>query len=135
MTVFASLRLLAQYEAESAGAGGILFLLIWLAIAVLVIAGVWKAFAKAGEPGWACLIPIFNLYVMLRIAGKPGWWLLLYLIPGVNLVVTIIVALSIAENFGKGAGFAIGLVFLAPIFWIILGFGSAVYRPVVRPAG
>ena len=112
------------------GAGGALFFVIWLAIMLAVIAGCWKMLAKAGQPGWGILIPIFNIYLMIKVAGRPGWWLLLMLIPIVNFVVSIIIAIDIAQNFGKGIGFALGLIFLGFIFYPILGFGEAQYRPV-----
>jgi hypothetical protein len=112
----------------------IIVLLIQLAIVILIIAGIWKTFAKAGQPGWAAIIPIFNVYVLLKIANRPWWWLLLMLIPLVNLVIAIIVALDVAKAFGKSTGFGIGLVFLGFIFYPILGFGSATYTQPVRTA-
>jgi hypothetical protein len=108
--------------------------LIQLAIIVAVIAGVWKTFTKAGQPGWAAIIPIYNVYILLKIANRPWWWLLLMLIPLVNLVIAIIVALDIAKAFGKGVGFGIGLALLGFIFYAILGFGSATYTQPVRTA-
>ncbi|HUU21388.1 MAG TPA: DUF5684 domain-containing protein [Phycisphaerae bacterium] len=102
--------------------------IIWLAVVVLTIVGMWKVFTKAGQPGWAAIIPIYNWYVLLQIAGKPTWWLILILlVPVANLVCAILALLAVAERFGKGAGFAVGLVFLAPIFFPILGLGSAQY--------
>ncbi len=98
-----------------------------LAVIVFVIAGLWKTFMKAGHPGWAAIIPIYNLYVICKIAGRPGWWLLLYCIPVVSLIIAIIVAIDVAKAFGKGTGFGLGLAFLAPIFYPILGFSEAVY--------
>ncbi len=98
-----------------------------LAFVILIIAGMWKAFVKAGQPGWASLIPIYNTIVLLQIADKPIWWILLLLIPFVNLIVIILVCVAIAEKFGKGAGFGIGLAFLSFVFFPILGFGSATY--------
>lgn len=118
---------LAQEEV-AAGIGGALFFVFYLAIIVLFIAGMWSTFAKAGQPGWGRLIPILNVYFLLKITGKPGWWLLLYLIPIVNIIVTIIVSIDIAKNFGYGVGFGLGLAFLGPIFFLILGFGSAQYQ-------
>jgi hypothetical protein len=102
--------------------------IIALVIAVLMIAAMWKVFAKAGQPGWACLIPIYNLYVMCKVAGRPGWWLLLMLIPFVNFIIVIILCIDIAKSFGNGVGFGLGLAFLGIIFWPILGFGSAQYQ-------
>jgi hypothetical protein len=105
-----------------------LMVLISLAVTVVIIAGLWKTFAKAGKPGWACLIPIYNAWVMLAIAGKPGWWLLLLFVPLVNIIVWFLVGIALAERFGKGAGFGVGLVLLGFIFFPILGFGDAEYR-------
>lgn len=78
----------------------------------------------------AAIVPIYNAYVFLQIAGKPGWWLVLLLIPIVNLVVGIIAMLSFCKNFGKGGGFAAGMIFLPIIFYPILAFGDAAYAPV-----
>ena len=103
-------------------------LLFSLAIAVLIVAGFWKVFTKAGHPGWAAIIPIYNLYILLKIAGRPGWWLLLFIVPVVNFVIAIIVAIDVAKSFGKGTGFGVGLAFLGPIFYPILGFGEATYQ-------
>ncbi len=100
-----------------------------LAFGAFILVALWKVYEKAGKPGWAALIPFYNAYVLLKIAGRPGWWLLLILVPLVNLVITIIVALDVAKAFGKGTGFGIGLFFLSFIFYPILGFGSATYRP------
>ena len=86
-----------------AGAG--VLLIIAMAIAIFMIAAVWKVFTKAGQPGWAVLIPIYNVYILLKIAGKPGWWLLLMFIPLVNLVVGILAVVGLSANFGKGGGF------------------------------
>jgi hypothetical protein len=69
-----------------------------------------------------------NVYTLLKIAGRPGWWLLLLLIPLVNLIIGILLALDLAKSFGKGAGFGLGLAFLGPIFYPILGYGSATYK-------
>jgi len=85
------LTLLAQQDGGGGGLGGMLAFLIWLAIVVLVIAGCWKMFVKAGQPGWGILIPIYNAYLMVKIAGRPGWWLILFFIPLVNLIVSILI--------------------------------------------
>ena len=116
-------------DSAAAAAIGTGMVIVMLAIAVLVIAAMWKVFTKAGEPGWAALIPIYNVIVLLKIAGKPAWWIVLMLIPFVNLVVAIIVAVAVARNFGRGAGFGLGLAFLAPVFYPILAWGDARYQP------
>src|SRR3954470_1408165 len=98
---------------------GLGFTLVMLAFAIVMIASVWVVFSKAGEPGWAVLIPIYNAIVFLKVARKPLWWILLFLIPFVNIVIAILVAIAIANNFGKSTGFGIGLAFLGFIFYPI----------------
>ena len=100
----------------------------WFGITVFLIASVWKVFAKAGEPGWASIIPIYNTYILLKIGGKPGWWLLLMLLPLVNIVVTVTTSIAVAERFGRSQAFGVGLAFLGFIFYPILGFGGSTYR-------
>lgn len=124
--------LLAQQNSSGGGIGAAIFMIIELAIAVLVIAGLWKVFVKAGQPGWGAIIPIYNAYLLIKIAGRPGWWLLLLFIPLVNFVILILVAIDVAKNFGKGAGFGLGLAFLGFIFYPLLGFGDAQYQPQGR---
>ncbi len=94
---------------------------------VIEIVGAWLMFEKAGEPGWAVIIPIYNLLIAIKIAGKPWWYLLLLMIPVVNIVIIIITLDGLSKNFGKSTGFTVGLFFLRWIFIPILGFGKAVY--------
>lgn len=115
-------------------APGPLFWIFWTAFMILMIAGVWKIFTKAGQPGWASIVPIYNWYVWCKIVGRPGWWVILFFIPFVNLIVGIILCIDLAKSFGKGVGFGIGLILLPVIFCPILGFGSAQYqRPAAAP--
>ena len=114
---------------EAEAAGSFIFLLVWLAIVVFFIVSMWRVFEKAGEPGWAALIPIYNGVVICRVGGKPGWWVILMFIPVVSIVIWILVCLGIAECFGQGAGFAIGLFFLGFIFFPILAFGNYEWAP------
>ena len=102
--------------------------LIGIAFGVFMLIAQWKIFTKAGKPGWAILIPFYNIWVMLEIVGRPGWWLLLMLIPGVNAVIGIIVLVDLAKSFGKEVGFAIGMLLLPYIFFPILGYGKAQYQ-------
>jgi hypothetical protein len=106
--------------------------LIYIAVIVLVIAGFWQVFTKAGEEGWKSIIPIYNTIVELKIVGRPWWWLLLLFIPIVGLIIYIIVMNDLSKSFGKGAGFTVGLVLLPFVFVVILGFGAATY---VGPGG
>lgn len=126
--------ILAQSNAEldtatGAAAGAVLLLtLIYLAVVVLVIASMWKVFTKAGKPGWAAIVPIYNTIVLLEIVGKPTWWIILLLIPFVNIIVLLIVINELSKSFGRGVGTTLGLIFLGFIFWPILAFGSAQYQ-------
>jgi len=103
-------------------------LIINLAIIVLFFVSLWKIFTTAGRPGWACIIPIYNAYIILQIAGKPAWWLILFLIPFVNIIIAIIASIALAKKFGKGAGFGLGLTFFSFIFYPILAFSDAQYQ-------
>ncbi len=108
------------------------FFLFLMAVIAVMIASVWKVFTKAGKPGWVAIVPIYNAVVLLEVAGRPLWWVVLLFIPVVSLVIWIIVAIDLAKSFGKSTGFALGLVFLGFIFFPILGFGPARY---LGPAG
>ena len=103
------------------------YYIVVIIIAILEIAGLWMVFSKAKQPGWAAIIPIYTILVLLRTVGRPWWWLLLLLIPLVNIIILIIVWLDLAKSFGKGGLFAVGLILLNPIFVIILGFGGSEY--------
>jgi hypothetical protein len=121
------MHLVLAADDGGAMAGGLVILVIELAIFVLMFAGIWKAFVKAGEPGWAAIVPIYNAIVMLKIAGKPIWWIILLIIPCISIIFGILVAFAVAKAYGKGAGYAIGLILLPFIFWPLLGFGDARY--------
>ncbi len=103
-------------------------LIIYTVIVLLMIASGWKVFAKAGLPGWGILVPGYNIYLMCKLAGKPGWWVLLLFVPLINLIIAIVLTVAMVQKFGKGAGFVIGMLLLPFIFLPILGFGSATYQ-------
>lgn len=103
-------------------------LVVQILISIPTIIGMWGVFAKAGKPGWAAIIPIYNIIVLLDVAEKPAWWVVLFCCPIVNIIFSILVSIEVANKFGQGAGFAIGLVCLPFIFYPILGFGSAEYQ-------
>lgn len=105
-------------------AGLILFI---LAIAVFYIYCMWKIYRKAGYQGWEAIVPIYNTYILLKIVGKPWWWLLLMLIPGVNIVFAIWTYNMLSKSFGKTELFTVGLLLLSFIFFPILAFGDAKY--------
>jgi hypothetical protein len=112
--------------------GGGIGAIIGLAIGLLMVISMWKVFTKAGQPGWAAIVPIYNVVVLLNIIGRPIWWIILFMIPFVNFVIIIMVVLDLAKCFGKSAGFGIGLLLLGVIFFPILAFGSDRY---LGPAG
>lgn len=115
---------------SSAAAGiGIVGTIIYLAFIVFAVVVMWKVFVKAGQPGWAAIIPIYNIYVWLKVAGRPGWWLILFLIPIVNIVMALIVSMDISKSFGKDSVFGVvGLWLFSLIGYAILAFGGAQYR-------
>ena len=123
----ASAELTPEQQAAMGAAMGV-FGLVYLLFIVLMVVCLWKIFTKAGEPGWAAIIPIYTAIVMLKVSGKPWWWLFLFIIPFVNLIIVILAMLGLAKNFGKGGGFAMGLVFLGFIFFPILAFGDARFQ-------
>jgi hypothetical protein len=103
-------------------------IIIYIIIGLLMIISMWKVYTKAGKPGWAVIIPIYNVIVLLEIVGKPLWWFFLMLIPLVNVIIAIIVTVELAKKFGQGGGFAVGLILLPIIFYPILAFGGAKYQ-------
>lgn len=114
----------------AAAAGlGLGFMLVMLAVTLLVVASMWKIFVKAGKPGWAAIVPIYNFIVLLEIAGKPAWWIVLFIIPVVNFVIAIVLSIALAKKFGKGVGYGLGLAFLGVVFYPMLAFGDAQYDP------
>lgn len=99
---------------------------------LVLMASMWKIFTKAGQPGWAAIIPIYNLVVMLQIVGRELWWFILFLFPVLNFVAAVVLAVDLAKSFGKGIGYAAGLILLPIVFYPLLAFGSAQY---VGPGG
>jgi len=140
------LQLLAQEltdEEAAVAAGGIIaVVLAFMVTFALVIAAIvlfycvcfWKIFSKAGQPGWAAFIPIYNTVVLLQIVGRPVWWVVLSFIPVVNVIMGIIVFIDLAKSFGKDTMFALGLILLGPIVLPILAFGSAQYGGPSAPS-
>jgi len=129
--LFTPARLLGQVDSSYSAQGTApspFSTIIALLIALLLIVAMWKVFTKAGQPGWASIIPIYNLYIWCKIVGRPWWWIILMLIPFVNFIICIILCIDLAKSFGKGVGFGLGLALLGIIFFPILGFGSAQYQ-------
>lgn len=100
---------------------------VGIAFSILGIIAQWRIFQKAGEPGWKILIPIYNIYIIFKIAWGSGWKFLWLLVPLANVVVAIMLNFKLARSFGKGTSFGFGLLFLMPIFILILAFGPARY--------
>jgi hypothetical protein len=124
-----------HYDPQSAGIFALVFgalliptLIIWFVIVI----GTWKIYAKAGKPGWAAIIPIYNIIVMLEIVGKPMWWLLLLLVPCVNIIFAVWMVNLLSKSYGQSEGFTVGLILLPFVFYPILGFGN---YPYLGPAG
>ena len=106
-----------DFDAGTATGLGTGFIIFYIALVIFMIVVQWKVFVKAGKPGWGCIIPIYNIILMMEIVGRPGWWFVLLLIPGVNIVIDIIVIFDISKAFGQGTGF---------------GFGNAEYEGITR---
>ena len=130
-----------NYDSSAGAVAGVMALIAAMLIPILIIGiitivGQWKVYTKAGKPGWACIVPIYNLIVMLEIVGKPIWWIFLFLIPCVNFIFIIWTLNLVSKSFGQSEGFTIGLLLLGFIFWPILGFGNYKYRgPSAAEAG
>jgi len=111
------------------GAGSIMavFVIVYIAIIALVVVSMWKLFTKAGKPGWAYLIPIYNIIVILEIVKRPVWWFVLLLIPFVNVVVGIIVMIDFVKAYGKPASHFLLMLFFSIIYLPYLAFSNAKY--------
>lgn len=102
--------------------------IIILAVSVFLIVSLWKVFEKAGEPGWKCLIPWYNNYILFKIAMGNGWLFLLLFVPFVNFVALILVAVKLAKAFGGSTGLAIVMVLLPIVGYPMLAFGGYEYE-------
>lgn len=122
---------------ESGDAGALLGvqLVVQLIVSVVILAAMWVIFTKAEKPGWAAIIPIYNIVVWTEIVGRPTWWVLLFFVPFVNFIVLIILYNDMAKSFGKGVGFTVGMILLGIVFLPMLAWGDAQYQgPSVEPA-
>lgn len=119
-----------NYNFDDGISGGAVIAIIFFIVFYLYV--YWRIFEKAGKPGWAAIIPIYNTIILLEIVGKPWWWFFLLMIPGVNFIFAVWVLNLLSLSFGKGIGFTIGLILLSPIFYPILAFSNAEYQ---GPAG
>lgn len=105
--------------------GAIMF--VYLAVLLVMVISGWVIFTKAGKPGWAAIVPIYNIIVLLEIVGRPIWWIVLLIIPFVGFIVAILLMIDLAKSFGKDIGYAIGLILLGVVFMPMLAFGDAKY--------
>lgn len=122
-----------SYQTTSSGdsSGGVPGVIVGIILLIWSVVAYWKLFEKAGQPGWAAIIPFYNLFVLLKIIGRPSWWIILYLIPIVNIVTHLIVANDLAKAFGKSSAFGFFALWLFSLIGIsILGFGQAQYKGV-----
>jgi Family of unknown function (DUF5684) len=132
-----TMNLLSILLAQNDNAGGVLGGLLGMCCNCVILLGIvvafvgmWKVFEKAGQPGWAGIIPIYNAYILTtEIARKEILWFVLLLVPCVNIVAAVIICIEVAKNFGKDPAFGIGLALLSPIFFPILGFSDAKFQP------
>lgn len=105
----------------------LIFLIPFLILVALIVAGMWKIFQKAGYEGWEAIVPVYNLYILTKIVGKPGYWTVLMMIPYLGMIWSIWAYNMLAKSFGKDEAYTVGLVFLSFVFFPILGFGEAKY--------
>lgn len=103
---------------------------IWFIFAVVMIIGTWKIYMKAGQPGWASIIPIYNIVILLKIVNKPLIWLLWLCIPFVNIYFGVVMMHRLSVSFGKDTGFTVGLILIPIVFIPILGFDKSVYQRI-----
>jgi uncharacterized membrane protein YhaH (DUF805 family) len=121
---------LAQSANDGSTGVGLLGSLVYLIVVIFILAATWRVFEKAGKPGWASIVPFYNIIVMLEIAERPVWWLFMFFIPIVNFVFLCMMYHQISRRFGHDTGFTVGLILLSPIFIAILGFGQDKYQPL-----
>lgn len=119
-----------QNSSTDAGLDPQLMVYIFTFVAFIMVISMvarWRIFTKAGQPGWAALIPVYNLYITAKIVGKRGWYLLWFLVPIANIVAAVKLTHYLSRSFDKDVGFTLGLIFLSPIFYSILAFSDAEY--------
>lgn len=126
------LESIAPVLQQRPGSGvGLLVVIVAVIFVVGQFAGMWATFKKADQPGWAAIVPIYNLYIMLKIGGSEWWWLLIiFFIPILNIYAMYKMFAGVSKTFGHGPGTALGLWFLGVIFWPLLGFSNDQYRGV-----
>jgi hypothetical protein len=130
-----------NYDSSASGAAAVfamlgIFLIPIIILSVVMIIAHWKIYEKAGKPGWAAIIPIYNIIVLLEIVGKPVWWIILFLIPCVNIIFAVWTVNLLSKSFGQSEGFTVGLLLLGIVFYPMLAFGNYQYLgPSAQEAG
>lgn len=116
-------------DAITAASAGFLIVgyIVLLALCVLVLVANWRIYTKAGRPGWAAIVPFYNMYCLFDMALGNGWLFLLTFVPCVGVVMNIVMYVKLSQAFGMSGAFAVGLIFLPYVFLPILGFGDAEY--------
>jgi len=105
-----------------------IFLIVTVMVATIIIISLYRIFVKAGRPGWAAIIPIYNMYLLLKVIKKPGWWIILFFIPIVTYIIQIIVAIEIGKAFGKSALFSTIFLLLLPVGFLVIAFDKSKYQ-------
>lgn len=105
----------------------LIVILVMLAVGIFMAIAMWRIFTKAGKPGWASLVPIYNMVVMMQIVGRPEWQVVLMFLPFAHIYISIVLPLDLAKSFGKTAGFGVLMLFFPAIMYPILAFGSSRY--------
>ena len=119
-----------MYASEVGAGPGIVFWIVYLTVIIFMLIVMWKIFVKAGKPGWGCIIPIYNIILVLEITGRPIWWIIFWLF--FSPIMQIIFCFDIAKAFGKSSGFGVGLWLLGFIFFPILAFDSSEYQETIH---
>jgi hypothetical protein len=129
LTLLAATTITTTTTTTSSASSGTMMVVwgIYFLVIIIALASLWKLFVKAGKPGWASIVPIYNIVVELEIVGRPAWWVALMFVPFVNLIIAIIVLFDLAKAFGKGSGYAVFMLFLPFIAYPMLAFGDAKY--------
>ena len=107
--------------------GSMVWILVELALIAFYMYCMWRIFVKAGKPGWAAIVPVYNILIELEITRLPWWFIFLMFVPAANFVIAIFILFSMAKVFGKSTAFGFGLLFLGFVFIPILAFGKDQY--------
>lgn len=102
-------------------------LAIIIIILFVIVISIWKIFTKAGKPGWAAIVPIYNYIVMLEVVKQPTWWIILLILPIINWIMAVVILHNLSKVFGQGIGFTLGLIFMPFVFLPLLAFGDYRY--------